>query len=100
MNRADEANELNPFFKRFISHDFSRRHRQIRGVLNRASAEDDDFQKFRPSEDEVRRAFQHVTPNKATGLDVEYSRHALTSLFGFFVFVFFFFSFLFLLRYI
>lgn len=48
MNRADEANELNPFFKRFISHDFSRRHRQIRGVLNRASAEDDDFQRAFP----------------------------------------------------
>ena len=37
--------------------------------MNRASAEEDDFQRLNTSEDEVRRAFQHVNPNKATDPD-------------------------------
>ena len=69
VNTADEADELNQFFNRFDCHDFSRNHSQIRDVLNRASAPDDDFQRLQTSEDEVRRAFQHVNPNKASGPD-------------------------------
>ena len=34
-----------------------------------ASAAADDFQRLHTSEDEVRRAFQHVNPNKASGPD-------------------------------
>ena len=34
--------------------------------MNRASAAEDDFQRLSTNEDEVRRAFQHVNPNKAT----------------------------------
>ena len=66
VNTADEANQLNQFFNLFDCHDFSRKHSQIRDVLNRASAPDDDFQRLQTSEDEVRRAFQHVNPNKAS----------------------------------
>ena len=69
VNTGDEANELNKFFNRFDCDDFSRKHRQIHDVLNRASAADDDFQRIHTSEDEVRRAFQHVNPNKASGPD-------------------------------
>ena len=51
-------------------YDFSRNHRQINDVLNRVSAADDDFRRLHTkSEDEVRRAFQHVNPNKASGPD-------------------------------
>ena len=49
--------------------DFSQKHRQIHDILNRASTEEDDFQSLNTSEDEFRRAFQHVNPNKATGPD-------------------------------
>ena len=60
------------------------KHRQIHDILNRASAEEDDFQRLNANEDEVRRVFQHVNPNKATGpvniLHHEYLRHALNSL--------------------
>ena len=48
---------------------FREKHSQIHDVLNRASAADDDFQRLHTSEDEVRRAFQHVNPNKASGPD-------------------------------
>ena len=68
VNNASEVNEMNQFFNRFDCHDFSQKYRQIR-ILNRASAEEDDFQRLNASEDEVRRAFQHVNPNKATGPD-------------------------------
>ena len=44
VNAAGEVNELNQFFNRFVCHDFSRKHRQSY-VLNRASAEEDDFQR-------------------------------------------------------
>ena len=47
--------------------DFSQKLRQIHDILNRASTEEDDFQRLNTSEDEVRRAFQIVNPNKATG---------------------------------
>ena len=66
VNNAGEVNELNQFFNRFDCHDFSQKHRQIH-ILNRAFAEEDDFQNT--SEDEVQRAFQQVNPNKATGPD-------------------------------
>ena len=44
VNAAGEVNELNQFFNRFVCHDFSQKHRQSY-VLNRASAEEDDFQR-------------------------------------------------------
>ena len=69
VNTAGEVNELNQFFNRFDCHDFSQKHRQIHDILNRSSAEEDDFQRLNTNEDEVRRAFQHVNPNKATGPD-------------------------------
>ena len=69
MNTADRANELNQYFNCFDCHDFSRNYRQIHYVLNKASAENDDFQRLHASEDEVRRAFQHVNSNKASGTD-------------------------------
>ena len=69
VNTADEADELNQFFNRFDCHDFSRNHSQIHDALNGASALDDDFQRLQTSEDEARRAFQHVNPNKASGPD-------------------------------
>ena len=68
MNTAGEVNELSQFFSRFGCHDFSQKHRQIH-ILNRGSAEEDDFQRLNTSEDEVRRAFQHVNLNTATGPD-------------------------------
>ena len=68
VNTAGEVNELNQFFNRFDCHDFTRKHRQIRDVLNRASAEEANVQKLH-REDEIRRAFQHVTPSKTTGPD-------------------------------
>ena len=69
VNTAGEVNELNQFFNRFDCHDFSQKRRMIHDILNRAFAEEDDFQRLNTSEDEVRRAFQHVNPNKATGPD-------------------------------
>ena len=69
MNTVDEANELNQFFNRFDCHDFSRKHSQLHDVLNGASAADDDFQRLQTSEDEVRREFQYMNPNKASGPD-------------------------------
>ena len=48
---------------------FSQKHRQIDDILNRASAEEDGFQRLNTNEDEVRRAFQHVNPDTATGPD-------------------------------
>ena len=69
VNTAGEVNELNQFFNRFDCHDFSQKNRQIHDILNRASAEEDDFQRLNTNEDEVRCAFQHVNPNKATGPD-------------------------------
>ena len=39
----------------------------IHDVLNRAPAEEDDFQRLNTSKDEVQCAFQQVNPNKATG---------------------------------
>ena len=68
VNTASEVNELNQFFNHFDCHNFSQKHRQIH-ILNRASAEEDDFQRLNTNEDEVRCAFQHVNPNKATGPD-------------------------------
>ena len=69
VNTAGEVNELNQFFNRFDCHDFSQKRRMIHDILNRAFAEEDDFQRLNTSEAEVRRAFQHVNPNKATGPD-------------------------------
>ena len=69
VNTAGEVNELNQFFNRFDCHDFSQKHRQSHDIWNRASAEEDDFQRLNANEDEVRRAFQHVNPNKASGPD-------------------------------
>ena len=69
MNTAGEVNELNQFFNRFDHHDFLQKHRQIHDILNTGSAEEDDFQRLNTNEDEVRCAFQHVNPNKATGPD-------------------------------
>ena len=69
VNTADEANELNQFFNRFDCHDFSRKYEQIHDVLSGASAADDDFQRLQTSEDEVRREFQYMNPNKASGPD-------------------------------
>ena len=69
VNTAGEVNELNQFFNRFDCHDFSQKHRQIHDILNRASAEEDDFQRLSTIEDEVQHVFQHVNPNKATGPD-------------------------------
>ena len=60
---------MNQFFNSFDCHDVSRKHRQIHDVLDRASAADADFERLHTSEDEVRRAFQHVNPNKANGPD-------------------------------
>ena len=50
-------------------HDFSRKHSQIHNVLNSSSAVNDDFERLHTSDDEVRRAFQHVNTNKASGPD-------------------------------
>ena len=69
VNTAGKVSELNQFLNRFDCHDFSQKLRQIHDILNRASAEEDDFQRLNTSEDEVRRVFQHVNPNKATGPD-------------------------------
>ena len=69
VNTAGEVNELNQFFNRFDCNDFSQKHRQIHDILNRSSAEENDFQRLNTYEDEVQRAFQHVNPNKATGPD-------------------------------
>ena len=69
VNTAGEVNELNQFFNRFDCHNYSQKHRQIHDILNRASDEEDDFQRLNTKEDEVRCAFQHVNPNKATGPD-------------------------------
>ena len=55
VNTAGEVNELNQFFNRFDCHDFSQKHRQIHDILNRASAEEEDFQRLNTSEDEFRR---------------------------------------------
>ena len=68
VNTAGKDNELNQFFNRFDWHDFSQKHRQIH-ILNKASAEENDFQRLNTSEDEVWRLFQHVNTNKATGPD-------------------------------
>ena len=65
VKTASEVSELNPFFSRFDCHIFLQKHRQIHDILNRASAEEDDFQRLNTNEDEVR----HVNPNKATGPD-------------------------------
>ena len=54
MNTAGEVTELNQFFNRFDCHDFSQKYRQIHDILNRASAEEDDFQRLNTNEDEVR----------------------------------------------
>ena len=62
VNTAHKFNELIQFFNRFDRHDFSQKHRQIHDILNTGSAEEDDFQWLNTSEDEVRRAFQHVNP--------------------------------------
>ena len=67
VNTAGEVSEMNQFFNRFDCHDFSQKQRQIHDILNRASAEEDDFQRLNTNEYEVRRVFQHVNPNKATG---------------------------------
>ena len=69
VNTADEVNELNQFFNRFDCNNFLQKHRQIHDILSRAFAEEDDFQRFNTNKDEVRRAFQHVNHNKATGPD-------------------------------
>ena len=69
VNTAGEVNELNNFFNRFDCNDFSQKQRQIHDILNRASAEEDHFQRLNTNEDEIRRAFQHVNPSKATGPD-------------------------------
>ena len=69
VNTAGEVNELNQFFNRFDCPDFSQKHRQIHVILNKASAEEDDFQRLNTNEDEVQCAFQHVNPNKTTGSD-------------------------------
>ena len=37
--------------------------------MNRASAEEDDFQRLNTNKDEAQRTFQHVNPNKASGPD-------------------------------
>ena len=68
VNTAGEVDELNQFFNRFDCHDFTRKHGQVHDVLNSASAEEADVQKLH-REDEIRRAFQHVTPSKTTGPD-------------------------------
>ena len=67
VSTVDEANEPNQFFNRFVWHNFSRKHRQNHDVLKRVSAEDNGFRRFHTSGDEVRRAFQHVTPDKTAG---------------------------------
>ena len=69
VNNAGEVNELNQFVNRFDCHEFSQKHSQIHDIFNGVSAEEDDFQRLSTNEDEVRRAFQHVNPNKATGPD-------------------------------
>ena len=69
VNTAGEINELIQFFNRFDCHNSSQKHMQIHDILNRASDEEGDFQRLNTNEDEVRRAFQHVNPNKATGPD-------------------------------
>ena len=48
VNNAGVANELDQFFNRFYCHDFSQKHRQIH-ILNRASAEEEDFQRLNSS---------------------------------------------------
>ena len=53
VNTAGEVNELNQFFNRFDCHDFSQKRRMIHDILNRAFAEEDDFQRLNTSEDEV-----------------------------------------------
>ena len=69
VSTASEVNEPNQFFNRFDCNDFLQKHRLIHDILNRASAEEDDFQRLNTNEDKVQRAFQHVNPNKATGPD-------------------------------
>ena len=46
VNTAGKVNELNQFFNRFDCHDFSRKHMWIHDILNRVSAEEDDFQRL------------------------------------------------------
>ena len=69
VNTAGKVSELNQFFSCFDCHDFSQKHRQIHDILNRASAEKDDFQRLNTNKDEVWCMFQHVNPNKAAGPD-------------------------------
>ena len=69
VNTTGEVNQLNQFFNHFDCNDFTQKHRQMHDILNRALAEEDDFQRFSTSEDRVWRAFQHANPNKATGPD-------------------------------
>ena len=64
VKTASEVSELNQFFGRFDCHVFLQKHRQIHDILNRVSAEEDDFQRLSANKDEV-----HVNPNKATGPD-------------------------------
>ena len=46
VSTAGEVNELNQFFNRFDCNNILPKHRQIHDILNKASTEEDDFQRF------------------------------------------------------
>ena len=87
VSTAGEINELNQFFNRFDCKKNSPKHRQIHDILSKASAEEDDFQRFNTNRMRLGARFSvwiQTKPLAQITLHHKYLRHVLNSLLTFF----------------